>query len=156
MAVDDSVSHPNHFRLELQLEVRGDWPPFGFETVWVSRVEGDRYRIENVPFFAKGLAFGDVVVARPKSGDPSLLALEAVVARSGHSVVRVIVQGNHAVSEYRASFTELGCDTELSNFPKLFSVDIPPAVGFDRVVQLLDEGCSDGRWDYEDGYVAVE
>lgn len=154
MAVDDPLVHPNHFRLELGLEVRGDWPPFGAETIWVSRVEGDVYRVENVPFFAKGLAFGDVVRARPKADEPSLLELPVVVERSGHSVVRVIVQGENSVRECRAAFTDLGCDTELSNFPRLFSVDIPSAVGFARVAEVLDEGVADGRWDYEDGYVS--
>ena len=150
----DVVAHPNNFRLEFDLDVRGDWPPFSVETLWVGRVEGDRYWIKNVPFFAKGIAFGDVVRAHPKVDDPSMLALDEVVDRSGHSVVRVIVQGDHVVRECRAVFTELGCDTELSNFPKLFSVDIPVSVGFDRAVVVLDEGVSDGRWDYEDGFIA--
>ena len=45
------VALPNH------------WAGHGTETLWARKVGDDLHRLESVPFFAYGLAYGDVVRA---------------------------------------------------------------------------------------------
>ena len=46
------------FKLEVDDE---GWPPAGSERLWAVRVGEDTARLENIPFFVRGYASGDVV-----------------------------------------------------------------------------------------------
>jgi hypothetical protein len=50
--------------------------------MWAREIEGDLFAIKNLPFFAFGLNFDDVVRATP--GDSGLREVRAVVRRTGH------------------------------------------------------------------------
>ncbi len=153
MALSDQKAGPDQFRLQIDLVTIDDWPPVAAETVWVTRLVDERYAVDNVPFFVRGLAPGDTVLAKPDTLQPGLLRLDSIVGRSGHSVVRVIVSSADFVKLSRDRFSAIGCDTELSSFPLLFAVDIPPNVRFRAVEVLLKRGVSEGWWDYEEGLV---
>jgi hypothetical protein len=43
----------------------------------------------------------------------------------------------------------LGSDTEQSHLPGLLTVDVPPTVELQKVLNFLEEGEADGRWTYE-------
>ncbi len=45
------------------------WPGFEVETVWADRVTESTYRIDNVPFFADCVNYGDIVSV--EGGDDS-------------------------------------------------------------------------------------
>lgn len=131
------------------------YPPVQIESVWATPVGRNVYRLENVPFFAKGVSFKDEVSV--SEGPNGQKWYSDVVASSGHSTVRVIVYRNadsrpleERVSELRQRFVERGCVTELSHLPGLFAVDVPPTLSIETVRPLLEEGAASEAWDYEE------
>jgi hypothetical protein len=77
--------HDDHTKLHIDLP--NHWA-VGGEAIWARMLGGNRYRIENVPFYAYNLNFGDVVEAAASAPDrkPSVMR---VLERSGHRTLRV-------------------------------------------------------------------
>ncbi len=136
-----------------------DYPPADWEWMWASRVSDSTFKIDNSPFFAKGVSAGDIVAAEQTSGG---LVFRDLVQPSGHSTVRVVaIRGDRnegqvqaLVAELRESLKALGCSTELSHLPNLFSVDIPPEVDYRSVSAFLSQKESEGILEYEEACLA--
>ena len=56
------------------------------ETPWATDLGNGRYRLENCPFYAYNLAFGDIVKASFSEAEEALV-FEKVVGKSGHKSV---------------------------------------------------------------------
>ena len=97
------------------------------ESMWTIERE-DGYEIDNIPFFAKSLAVGDLVAARR---DKDGLLWFARMIRLGR----------------------MGCESELSDIPELVAVDIPPTVKYEEVKSLLDEGEREGCFEYQEACI---
>jgi hypothetical protein len=134
-------------RFELRQDDDG-YPPDRWERLWAYEIEPGLYCLDNIPFFAKGISSGDVISIEIRDGE---LQFKGVVRPSANSVFRIYVADVTDVQSARESFRKLGCESEQSHIPKLFSVEIPGTVSFERVARLLTEGKSSGRWDYEEG-----
>src|SRR5436190_18987033 len=76
------------------------------------------FRLANVPFFAKELAFGDVVVAH--SDDRGRLVFDHALRRSGHSTFRVWLTADSS----RRAFEIMG-DIRGLGGPTEFTLDRP-------------------------------
>lgn len=146
MASDTSENLVKIF-FELQQDEDG-YPPVTCESVWATPVAQDLYRLGNIPFFARGVAYEDVVSAVRK--DDGSLGFVEVVRSSGHSTLRVIAYEESDAPVLRRKLEELGCDTEQSHIPNLFAVDIPPSVSLEAVKHLLDTDTASERWEYEE------
>lgn len=67
-------------------------PMSGGESMWAKSLGDDTYRIENIPFCAYGLNYGDVVFA--VSDEPDLKPeIRKVMHPSGNATIRVIFLG---------------------------------------------------------------
>ena len=132
---------------ELQQDEEG-YPPVVCESVWATPVAQGLYRLGNIPFFARGVSYEDVVSAVRK--DDGTLGFVEVVRPSGHSTLRVIVYEESDAPGLRHELEELGCDTEQSHIPNLFAVDVPPSVSLEAVRQLLDADTASEHWEYEE------
>jgi Domain of unknown function (DUF4265) len=136
-----------------------DYPPADWEWMWASRVGESTFKIDNSPFFAKGISAGDIVAAEQTNGG---LVFRDLIQPSGHSTVRVVVfrgdrneeQVRALIAELRESLKALGCSTELSHIPNLFSVDIPPEVHYSSVSAFLSQKEAVGILEYEEACVA--
>jgi hypothetical protein len=128
------------------------YPLDQFESVWAVP-EGSSYRIDNIPFFVRGVACGDLVSVS-KQGDE--ICYRGLDSAGGHSTVRVLVtdEADAPVRQVRDELRQLGCPSELSHVPGLIAVDVPPHVNYDNLRKFLDTGESEGRWEYEEGCVA--
>jgi hypothetical protein len=135
---------------ELEQDEDG-YPPASVESLWARPVGEGLFKIDNIPFFATGVAVDDVVAAIPDGG---VLQYKDVVQPSGHSTLRIIVYEESQAAEVRALFKRMGCSTELSHIPGLIAVDVPPSVSLEPLRRVLDEGRSQGRWDYEEACLA--
>jgi hypothetical protein len=141
------------FRVE---QDNSGYPPVQVEGLWARPFDQEKYILDNIPFFAKGVSWMDMI-ATTQSPDGQKW-VTGVVSSSGHSTVRVIVfrdsRGTRAleehVSELRKRFVSLGCSTELSHLPGLFAIDIPPDVPYSRILPVLEEGKVRDEWDYEE------
>jgi Domain of unknown function (DUF4265) len=98
----------------------------------------------------KGVSSEDVVLAEPKEGRLEFVRL---VQPSTNSVYRVFVSDESDVKAARERFQELGCESEQSYVPRLFTMEIPGSVSIIPVEALLEEGAASGRWEYEAGVV---
>jgi hypothetical protein len=141
-----------HVKIIVPLEQDEDgYPPVGSERLWALHLGEGRYQIDNIPFFARDLAWGDVVSAVPEEGaEEGVLRYEQVLQPSGHSTFRILVQDASQVSELCSLLEQLGCDTERSHLPRLVAIDIPPSVPLAAVRQALSPGVSQERWEYEE------
>jgi hypothetical protein len=45
---------------------QNEWHGYATESVWAQHVAGNRFRLLNTPFFAKGVSYLDVVIARDR------------------------------------------------------------------------------------------
>ncbi len=107
---------------ELQQDEDG-YPPVTCESLWATPVGNGLYRFDNIPFFARGVAYEDVVSA---------------------------VRRDAKAPELRRELEALGCDTEQSHIPNLFAVDVPPSVSLEEVRRLLETGDASEHWEYEE------
>jgi hypothetical protein len=121
------------------------------ETLWAV-AEGDGLKIDNIPFYATGIACGDVVAVR--RDDNGLLWFDSLIAPGGHCTVRVLLAREEDVSPLRERLREMGCASEVSDIRRLISVDVPPTVRYADVRQFLDDGEHEGRFEYEEGCLA--
>ena len=132
------------------------YPPVQIESVWASPAGGNLFRLENLPFLAKGVSFKDEVST--SEGLDGRKWYEDIAEPSGHSTLRVIVFRNGSspqsleqrVKELSQRFVEKGCITELSHLPGLFAVDVPPTVLLETLRPILDEGTALEAWDFEE------
>ena len=128
------------------------YPPVNVESVWARKTSDNFYELDNIPFYVRGISYKDVVdVARDDEG---ALNFKNIVRRSGHSTVRVIVSDLKDRDDLRKKLEDFGCSWEGSNQPSLIAVDIPPEVKLASVLQFLEKGFEQERWDYEEAFIA--
>lgn len=135
------------------------YPPFNSENLWCMRIDERRFRVDNIPFFVKGVSYGDVVsVAEDENGN---LNFVEVIEERGHSTFRVIINDELddqqppeiRIRELAAELEELGCATSISPPPELLAIDIPPTVSITKVQEMLSDGEARDLWSYEEGTV---
>src|SRR3954451_9133024 len=85
------MSTPVRVRFALERDQDG-WPPAESEGLWAEPVEGGLYRIDNTPWFARGVAADDLVEAQPDV--EGMLWFIQVRKPGGRTVVRVIPRGD--------------------------------------------------------------
>jgi hypothetical protein len=150
-----------HVKIRFDLLQDGSgYPPVGVEYLWAVPLENGRYRIDNIPFFVLGVSCEDIVNAQ--EDQTGMLRFVSLASEGGHSTVRLILfditEGDAPLSDrtqqLREKLRHLGCPSEQSHIPGLFSVDIPPSVNFIEIRTLLQQGASDDLWDYEEATVA--
>ncbi len=108
------------------------------ESFWAKPLGGDLYELQNVPFCAYGLNFGDTV--RAVSASPELKPeITEVVERSGNQTLRVSFCIER---EQQAPFIEhlqaLGAEVERAN-ASVVALNVPPSVDIDALLDHLDE-----------------
>jgi len=109
------------------------------ETLWAVRVGPNRFRIDNLPFFAYGVSHNDVVEGTEYA--PGMYRLVRVVEPSGNRLVRVILADEAradtpAGREVIDGLKALGCGLENMN-NRLLSVTVPPEVRLRVVADYL-------------------
>lgn len=115
---------------------------------------GGQYLLDNSPFHAFDISYGDVFTAEPVDGD---LVFSAVVSRGGHSTYRVrlpIGLGHEHFLRHWPLLESLGCTYEGSSATqaRLYSIDIPPGTDVDAVYRLLEDGERQNLWVFEEAH----
>lgn len=133
------------FRVEYEDDDSAD-----VETLWAFDLGNDNYKIDNLPYFAYGVSWHDVVYA-PYDPDEQHATFKHVVSKSGNRTIRIIFEtaaepGNES-QVLLERLTGLGCDFEGAN-SYLIVVNIPPAVELSDVVAVLTD--SEAEWEYAD------
>ena len=139
----------NKILLELKRDEDG-YPPDRWESLWADTLEDHLYRVDNIPFYVKGISSGDVISAELIDGQ---LVFRGLVRPSGNSVLRLYIFQADDVPAARKEFNSLGCESELLNVQRLFAVEIPAGIAFAPIARLVQEGVGRDRWDYEIGVI---
>ncbi len=146
--------------VKIWFELDEDWHGSSTETLWAQKVGKEQYRLDNSPFYAKGVSFGDIVTATERDGR---LKFNSVVKRGGHSTYRVIVDHIKMppteFQKYWDKFSKMACTfeggPEFSSEDKqlkIYSVDIHPEANLDKVYEYLQSAEDDGIWEFEEGH----
>ncbi|MGC5700881.1 DUF4265 domain-containing protein [Pseudomonas sp. NFXW11] len=137
-------------KIMLRLSVVDDYPPAASEGVWAERLADGCYRIANIPFYSQELCSGDEVQVRTEAD--GLQWFCEVVRSSGNSTLRLIfmVAGEAQINPVLQRISDLGCRWEGFS-QRFYSVNVPPSVSLDTVLDYLQE-CFEQDWlDYETG-----
>ena len=134
---------------KVHIDLPNHWATGG-ESLWARDFGGGRFRIENVPFYAYGLNFYDVVEARALRPElkPSVMR---VLERSGHQTIRVMFD-EATVEEERIdrlnSLADLHVSYESCN-PRYFALDLEPEASMNAVRDRLDAWQAEEVLEYE-------
>lgn len=116
------------------------------ESVWATKI-GDNYRIDNIPFFAKNIAYGDIIKVENDDGS---LYFERLLIPSGNSVIQMVIFDEQEVNIIGNELVNLGCDWEGSHIKNYIAIHIPKEVSYDIVKLYLEEGTKNKRWDFRE------
>jgi Domain of unknown function (DUF4265) len=132
------------------------WPPAGSEGLWAVPVTPDVVRLDNTPFFARGVATGDLI--RVRRNDDGQLQADERLQWSGHCTIRIIVFRDGPLSGSRQRvldmFAPLGVTGEGIEKFSLVALDVPPDADIAAVKRLLHEGEHHGWWEYDEGCIS--
>ena len=119
-----------------------------WEQLW-SRLTDRGFQINNIPFFAKGVALGDIVAA--SRTDQGWLCFDRVVTASGNSTFRVwLDQGIcEKAEEILKELRNLGGEAEIT-LTRLVAISAGPLVE-QQLWQYLQVGVHKGYWELEVG-----
>jgi hypothetical protein len=137
-----------------KFEPREGWLPYDTEGLWATQLTPDTARVDNVAFLQDGVAQGDVV-RFVTDAEGRRWACERVQA-SGHCVVRVLPRPSgplgRSASAVVARFARfsLGGEAFSAELP-LVAFDVPADADFREIKLVLEDGESQGWWDYEVG-----
>ena len=121
---------------------------YGVEGLWASK-KGDYFKIDNIPFYVKNIAFGDVIKAEVDEDDNAIY-FEELIYPSGNSVVRIIPTDKLDTNKIGRELENLGCDWEGLKSDNLMAVNVPKNISYQKIKKYLEKGRSEGLFDYEE------
>ncbi|MGM1065181.1 DUF4265 domain-containing protein [Saccharothrix sp. Mg75] len=86
-------------------------------------------QVRSIPFFVRGVAFGDTVRVRADH-DRRELVFEELLTRSGHSTIRISIPSQNAAVPVEDALQRLGCSWETISAGMSWAVDVPPEVDY--------------------------
>ena len=150
----EAVLRESQVKLIIPLEKDAeDYPPVDYEEIWSTPSGEGLFRIENIPFFARGLARGDIVSAvAEQDQDQQVLRIQEVVEVSGHSTIRLLIKHEESVPAIVEKFERQGCESEIT-FGNLVALDVPPSVSLEEILEKLEMGFAQAEWEYEEACI---
>ena len=141
---------------KIHIDLPNHWA-IGGESFWATHLGGDRYRLENVPFYAYGLNFLDIVRATPDS-EETIPEIREVVRRSGRKTIRVMFEetvDRERQAKLLDSLSEFEANYERAD-ACLVAIDIKPEGSMQAVFDKLEAYEKDGLLDFETCETRVE
>ncbi|MFI8303649.1 DUF4265 domain-containing protein [Streptomyces sp. NPDC085927] len=143
-----------HFRLEIE----DDWPPASVESLWGIDQGDGTARIDNIPWFVRGIACGDIVATEPD--EEGVRWAGEVVRRSENCTIRLIVFRGGGSGAARQSvinaFRELDVDGEGIERFGMVALAVPLTADLTKVQRLLKHGVAKEWWAMEEGYITAK
>ncbi len=124
---------------KIHIDLPNHWA-IGGESMWATPLGNDLFKVENIPFYAYGLNFHDIVRATPDS-EGQIPEIRALVEPSGHRPFRVFFQKNISRGKQEEILDLLSVLTvsyERAN-EIYFSLDVQPEGSYQAVFDKLDE-----------------
>jgi hypothetical protein len=121
------------------------------ESVWTEPQGNGTYRIKNVPFYAKGISFDDLVKAEREN---DVLMFKNVIRHSGHSTYRVFAKDGRTDSDVVAlleTLKKMHCHIEPAT-DRLVGIDVLPEADIYKVYATLEQAERSGKIDFQEGH----
>jgi hypothetical protein len=107
-----------------------------WEQLWARKVESNSFELCCIPFFAYGLALGDVVETKPF--ESRNYVVNEVISHSGRRTFRVFFQSLIRWNEIIDEITSLGCTVEVRwEHSNLIAVDVASVTDCDLLKAYL-------------------
>lgn len=138
-------------RIRLRFYLGDDhWHGSSAETLWSESYEDCSCVLDNIPFLAFGVSYGDIVNTKPSAD--GIRDFIDVRQKSGHSTYRLIIHGIDIPEARLKQLSDLGCLHEVGKFGQvlLIAVSVPPTVNIHKAYSKFEIGDSDGIWDFEE------
>ena len=146
---------PTSGRVKIHFELSAEDRASGVdaENLWAEELGSGKFKIDNIPFYAYGIALGDIVLAGQVDGR---LTFKEVIAHSGHSTYRILVKDDSGFESdpfkgLSQRLQELGCEYEVAK-RRWIAIDVPPATDVFTVYKLLESGEEQDLWTFEEGH----
>ncbi|MET9604813.1 DUF4265 domain-containing protein [Streptomyces sp. NPDC006512] len=145
-----------HVKVRFRMDIDEDgWPPASVESLWAVDLGDGTVRLDNTPWFVRGVASGDIVKVE-SDGDGVLWAGETV-RPSQNCTIRLIVLKDDGSAAARQSvlevFHRLGTTGEGIEQFRMVALDVPPEADLPRIRALLEDGEAKEWWHWEEGCV---
>ncbi len=152
MVVDNAAAEPVEVWVRIEKDADGYPKSQDWEDLWAWPLDGGNVRIVSLPFFAKGIAAGDVFTTT--QADEGFTMLGSVVDRGGHSTFRIWVSENSSTApdDVMNALVALGATTELT-LDRLIAVDATPTCE-PAIWEYLKGGEDRGMWSLQVGHSA--
>lgn len=129
----------------------------GGETFWADQVGDTLYRIANVPFWAYGLNYRDIVRATPDSD--GILTVDEVTEPSGHRTLRLMFcddVGAEQRNELLGQVYQPNAVTFERANENLIAIDVAPDADYLSVFDQLEAWADSGLLEFETCHPRVE
>ncbi|MER6218754.1 DUF4265 domain-containing protein [Streptomyces sp. NPDC001674] len=148
----------NHVKVHFRMDIDEDgWPPASVESLWAADLGDGTVRLDNTPWFVRGVASGDVLKVE-LDGEGVRWARETV-RPSQNCTIRLIVLKDDGSAAARQSvlevFHRLGATGEGIERYRMVALDIPPEADLPQIHKLLEHGEAKGWWHWEEGCVTA-
>lgn len=131
------------------LEIDDDgYPPVSVEGLWVRPLVGGTVLLDNIPFYAKGVAPGDELAVSETDGETWFRSL---VKSGGASVFRIHASDDAGIAKVREELLDFGLPSEVNRDVRLIAVEVPAAADIRPVLDYLVVGQESERFDFEEG-----
>ncbi|GGJ45313.1 DUF4265 domain-containing protein [Streptomyces brasiliensis] len=148
----------SYVKVHFRLEIEADWPPASVESLWAIDQGDGTVQLDNIPWFVRGIACGDIVATEPD--EEGVRWAGGVVRRSENCTMRLIVFRDGGSGAARQSvinaFQELGVDGEGIERFGMVALDVPPTADLAKVQRLLNHGVAEEWWDMEEGCITAQ
>ncbi len=124
----------------------------GIESVHANKV-GEHYQIDNIPFFANNIAWGDIVKVAIEGG---ALYFDELVQASGHSTIQIVILIENELETVTDWLLAKGCSWEGSHIKTLVSVDVPPSADYMMIKGWLNIKRDEGVLDYKEACLGIK
>ncbi|MFE9765999.1 DUF4265 domain-containing protein [Streptomyces sp. NPDC005808] len=143
-----------HFRMDVDEE---GWPPASVESLWAVDLGDGSTRLDNTPWFVRGVASGDIIRVEPD--DECVGWAGETVRAAEHCTIRLIVMkdGGSAAARQTVLKTFHRLDTTgegIEQF-RMVALDVQPDADLPRIRKLLAHGEVEGWWHWEEGRVTA-
>nr|WP_223838046.1 DUF4265 domain-containing protein [Streptomyces venezuelae] len=148
----------DHVKVHFRMDIDEDgWPPASVESLWAVHLGDGMVRLDNTPWFVRGVASGDVIKVE-LDGEGVRWAGETV-RPSQNCTIRLIVLKDDGSAAARQRvlevFHRLGTTGEGIEPYRMVALDVPPEADLPRIRKLLEHGEAMGWWHWEEGCVTA-
>lgn len=137
----------SHVKIRVRTEPEDGYPPEEWEGLWAIPMGDGRFKVDNIPFYAKNLSCDDIVEAWRDGND---YIFTRVTHPSENSTIRVVIYDLANENWIRNDLSTAGCSIEGTGIPGLIAVNVPKT-SLERVLDFLEKAFADEKLDFEEG-----